>query len=91
MLVTPRFRLLLPNVCKVGVNMRGGGTHLRWVIILPLWLLLAIVAAPTAYLWWHARRFPPGHCQKCGYDLTGNVSGRCPECGVPLSRERPTT
>jgi predicted Zn-ribbon and HTH transcriptional regulator len=20
-------------------------------------------------------------CQKCGYDLTGNVSGRCPECG----------
>lgn len=20
-------------------------------------------------------------CGKCGYDLTGNVSGRCPECG----------
>jgi hypothetical protein len=23
----------------------------------------------------------PGQCQRCGYDLTGNVSGRCPECG----------
>lgn len=23
-------------------------------------------------------------CQKCGYNLTGNVSGRCPECGTPL-------
>jgi hypothetical protein len=27
------------------------------------------------------RRFVPGHCQKCGYNLTGNVSGVCPECG----------
>ena len=26
---------------------------------------------------------PPrtGVCPICGYDLTGNVSGRCPECG----------
>lgn len=23
----------------------------------------------------------PGLCRKCGYDLTGNTSGRCPECG----------
>jgi hypothetical protein len=23
----------------------------------------------------------PGHCAVCGYDLTGNVSGTCPECG----------
>jgi hypothetical protein len=21
------------------------------------------------------------HCTTCGYNLTGNVSGRCPECG----------
>lgn len=26
-----------------------------------------------------------GKCAKCGYDLTGNVSGRCPECGAPAS------
>ena len=23
----------------------------------------------------------PGRCGQCGYDLTGNVSGICPECG----------
>lgn len=23
-------------------------------------------------------------CRKCGYNLTGNVSGRCPECGTPV-------
>lgn len=26
---------------------------------------------------------PP--CRKCGYNLTGNVSGVCPECGSPIS------
>jgi hypothetical protein len=23
-------------------------------------------------------------CRDCGYDLTGNVSGRCPECGITV-------
>lgn len=25
-------------------------------------------------------------CLKCSYDLTGNVSGRCPECGATMER-----
>lgn len=28
------------------------------------------------------REFRPGLCRACGYDLTGNVSGVCPECGA---------
>ena len=53
--------------------------------VLPCWVPIAIVAVPTAVLWWlDRRRYSPGHCQKCGYDLTGNVSGVCPECGEPL-------
>jgi len=47
------------------------------------WGPLLLVAMPTAFAWWRDRRLPPGHCQACGYDLTGNVSGRCPECGEP--------
>ena len=23
-----------------------------------------------------------GHCRKCHYNLTGNTSGICPECGT---------
>lgn len=26
----------------------------------------------------------PENCPKCGYDLTGNASGRCPECGTQI-------
>ena len=26
-------------------------------------------------------RIPWVHCRTCGYDLTGNTSGTCPECG----------
>ncbi len=27
-----------------------------------------------------------GLCAKCGYNLTGNVSGVCPECGTPIEQ-----
>lgn len=49
----------------------------------PLW---GIVWA-WAYTRWANRLFsrqPGRHCAACGYDLTGNVSGRCPECGDPI-------
>lgn len=26
-----------------------------------------------------------GICDQCGYDLTGNTSGVCPECGVVIA------
>jgi hypothetical protein len=30
-----------------------------------------------------------GLCASCGYDLTANVSGRCPECGTPVNSTIP--
>jgi len=38
----------------------------------------------------HARRPLAGHCEQCRYDLTGNVSGVCPECGTPCGPPPPT-
>ncbi len=55
-------------------------------VAVPFWLAFVPVAVPTAILWYRDRRPPKGHCQNCGYDLTGNVSGVCAECGEALSR-----
>ncbi len=51
-------------------------------ITLPFWCLFLVTAAPTACFWILGRERPKqGACLNCDYDLTGNVTGRCPECG----------
>jgi hypothetical protein len=40
---------------------------------------LALIDGPVR----RDRRRRRGLCVKCAYDLTGNVSGVCPECGEP--------
>jgi hypothetical protein len=52
-------------------------------LVAPLWLPVALLTPLTIFLDRRdRRRRPPGHCQSCGYNLTGNTSGICPECGV---------
>src|SRR5687768_14918702 len=43
----------------------------------------AATILPVAWLARRIKRPQPGHCRACAYDLTGNVSGTCPECGTP--------
>jgi hypothetical protein len=53
----------------------------------PVIVVVAPAAGVFALLWWLMdplkadRRRRLGLCVGCGYDLTGNVSGVCPECG----------
>ena len=54
---------------------------------IPLAPPLIGLAAVTAFLWYRDRLIPPGCCKECGYDLTGNVSGICPECGTAIAQE----
>ena len=52
---------------------------------LPLYLFVVVFSiAPTIWLfkWRKRRKLGPNACLACGYDLTGNESGVCPECGV---------
>ncbi len=64
-------------------------------VSVPLWLPTAVLSITSCVLarplvrTWRRRRY--NLCLTCGYDLTGNVSGVCPECGtiaagVPVGR-----
>ena len=51
--------------------------------VLALWIPFVALLLPTLLLWFLDRRRPgPGRCRRCNYDLTGNLSGICPECGA---------
>lgn len=64
---------------------RQGPFRFTWFVF-PFWVVslaliglgvMPIVRGPVLR-WWRWKR---GRCRFCGYDLTGNRSGRCPECG----------
>ena len=57
-------------------------------IIVPLWIPLLVFVAIGSYgvRRWNKRGREPNGCVKCSYDLTGNVSGVCPECGKAIVR-----
>ena len=63
------------------------------LVVVPLWFPFVIFSAypVIAFIRGPLRRHQrrrKGLCVKCGYDLAGNVSGVCPECGAETSDER---
>ena len=73
-----------------------GSVHLARfrTLLLPLWLVGLVFGLAGAWLpyrlWSNARRrrlARAGRCQTCGYNLTGNTSGICPECGTAIAAE----
>jgi len=75
-------------------GVRVPGRNIRAVHVgVPLWILCVIFGAyPTVMFLrgpvrrWNRRR--RGRCARCGYDLSGNESGVCPECGSPVDDRR---
>ncbi len=57
---------------------RGDPVHIE----LKAAIVLAGVLTLILYRW--DRPYPPPCCWSCGYNLTGNVSGICPECGTRI-------
>lgn len=58
---------------------------------IPHWLTNLIAWSLFVILWRTRRKYSKGHCQRCGYDLTGNESGRCPECNTIVADQHEAT
>ena len=78
--------LLLPS-CYNGPNVFSGSGWLTQVHC-PLAVPFFLCAFPTVWLALRLRKAARTEhlCPTCKYDLTGNVSGRCPECGTVLAQ-----
>jgi hypothetical protein len=68
-------------------------TGAEHVLRIPLWPLLLLSSAAVPWLSHRSRmRTRPGHCTRCGYNLSGlptptdpSIAPRCPECGNNLT------
>jgi hypothetical protein len=63
-------------------------------VLIPHWFVAGLASLlPLKWIRDHRRRrqrVSLGLCLACGYNLTGNVSGTCPECGTAVrSAETP--
>jgi hypothetical protein len=72
----------------------------RWNPGVPRPIIYAVLIAAVVFAWQPVWRWFDLHivapriwrrlphiCNGCGYDLTGNTSGRCPECGGEYAGE----
>lgn len=69
--------------------------YTSWSIRAPSWLLLALLTPlPATWMGTLLVRYEKNrrrrlnartHCLSCGYNLTGNTSGVCPECGTRIA------
>jgi hypothetical protein len=69
-------KMSIPYCSAMGVS--------SWVFTM---LGLMLILYPLYFIWFRIikpRRYSPSACVHCGYDLTGNTSGVCSECGAPL-------
>lgn len=56
-------------------------------LVMPVWIPAMAISIPAILSRWLRRQRPQGSCRRCGYELTGNVSGICPECGTSIEAQ----
>ena len=84
------YSFTLRRVLQTGDN-SGRQQSAEYYVSFPLWapfFLLTLLLAPASYRgparrW---RRRKRGECAECGYNLTGNVTGVCSECGAEVEK-----
>jgi len=66
---------------------RSDNNQVSYIIVTtPPFAIVLSVATLVAFAFGR-RRAQAGCCAFCNYNLTGNISGICPECGTPIPKE----
>lgn len=84
------FAVLMIVSLALGIGTRLGNRYLSTSQVLGLVvaaLLIGVLAGVRRHRILARTPRPHGHCPKCGYDLTGNTSGVCTECGGTITRD----
>ncbi len=50
---------------------------LVWTVLCSLLIAVIAYGIAKSLPWW----VDPNKCRECSYNLTGNITGKCPECG----------
>jgi hypothetical protein len=76
------------SINRLGFTVFKSATGRTRACVMPFWFLVCVTATASVPSVNCCRRYlrkrrcvKQGLCVKCGYNLTGNVSGVCPECG----------
>ncbi|MFO0840446.1 MAG: OPT family oligopeptide transporter [Phycisphaerae bacterium] len=81
------FGVLAPWVAEQGI-VPIAKARSDWLVWPGVTLMVVASMTSFAFSWksivrtFVGSRAQPDKCSTCGYDLTGNISGRCPECGA---------
>jgi len=69
--------------------MKGDSWNSGSAIHFPHWFLAMLLMAFPVIVVRSRLVGRAGHCRHCDYDLTGNTTGKCPECGGSVSDRLP--
>ena len=76
---------IIGNQIEISQGGAGDGTGMTGIFLgLPVGLVLFVIGLALIRWVLFMEKYPPhvqGKCIDCGYDLTGNKTGNCPECG----------
>ncbi len=93
LLVVAAFLLrgILIGLVDSGFGFGGLSDNVILSIMTAICVVLAYIPSRMMFmaLRWKTLEHDPGYCLKCNYNLTGNVSGICPECGSPVITDAP--
>ena len=76
-----------PLIYTAGNVLVVAGTRSVSVSLWVLTIFAAVLPMRRLLHWYRLNQLGPDACRGCGYDLTGNASGVCPECGMPTSNK----